>query len=122
MSFSGAKSQGREMMSEPKHTPGPWKLDEITSSPYWGRVGTAYASIADVQLWMSGKSGDNAIALANARLIAAAPELLDALKTARRRMLKYGEDPREIAEITEAIAKAEGQVAPLRAGGSNAHE
>ena len=63
-------------MSESKHTPGPWEVHKMTSTyqiPIWAEskwIGNIDAGI------------DADIAEANARLIAAAPELLEACKEA----------------------------------------
>lgn len=65
------------------HTPGPWKAENLDDEPY-GRItihrpgagrsiATLWQDDAPVPEW-------NAEQWANARLIAAAPELLDALK------------------------------------------
>lgn len=62
------------------HTPGPWKLREVTQLVYWGKIYTGTKSIAQVQLWEHGKASGDEEARANAHLIAAAPELLEALK------------------------------------------
>lgn len=45
---------------------------------------------------------------ANARLIAAAPELLEALKVAREAIWNGGDTVKAIAAIDRAIARAEG--------------
>lgn len=104
-------------MKETKHTPGPWYKDIC------GRIWRRHPS--DLYEYGGGVAGDKPIATvwrgwygeeeagfpleANARLIAAAPELLEALKA----LLKLhddgdydGPDPAELA--LAAIAKAEG--------------
>lgn len=60
-------------MSEFKGTPGPWVVG--CSSPTRAEVNTANSSIADV--WNLHRDVNH---VANARLIAAAPELLEALQ------------------------------------------
>lgn len=64
------------MANQLKHTPGPWAANKDT----------AFVRTADDDQYAvaavygrSGNAGDDDIAIANARLIAAAPELLDAL-------------------------------------------
>lgn len=56
-------------MNETKHTPGPWKIQEA-----FNRIETDREIIATVDGWELGNGK------ANARLIAAAPELLQALE------------------------------------------
>jgi hypothetical protein len=53
-----------------QHTPGPWAVDTDRTILCRNVVG-----IADIRSWMGAEEAD-----ANARLIAAAPELLEALK------------------------------------------
>lgn len=89
-----------------KYTPGPWFASEdgeVYSKP-------SYTSVAMVL--MNERGADNA------RLIAAAPELLEALKDARSMLsaveVSDGEDgdpwDRAISRIEAAIAKAEGRI------------
>jgi hypothetical protein len=60
-------------MSESKHTPGPWK--------YVGRLGFGHLVDPNVAVIYGGEgSGHADDGLANARLISAAPELLNATK------------------------------------------
>lgn len=81
------------------HTPGPWEIRWIESEDtprYFVGTRTHYAARA----WSS----------EDARLIAAAPEMLEALKTAKQ-CLKENRGPSmdEFMKIQEAIAKAEGK-------------
>lgn len=85
-------------MSE--HTPGPWRVEKFNDTKSWSiyaNGGThSLASIRDA---------------ANARLIAAAPELLQALRDARESLIARGADPviSVLREINAAIAKTEGR-------------
>lgn len=93
------------------HTPGPWGCDGTEVHAEHLVICTAYRSRTDDEgNWMSNEEVE-----ANARLIAAAPELLRAL----RNLLPWGGDPKHRppqgwgmwAEAIEAIAKAEGRSA-----------
>jgi len=107
VSCSGSCAQAEE--AEP--TPGPWDF-----SPQTGAEGHCYQA----QVW--GPDGDEVAAVtttaprfnatANARLMAAAPDLLEAAKKMRSR-LKYA-DPYVVPDdamedLKAAIAKAEGE-------------
>ena len=87
-----------------KHTPGPWHIDGGTNSKN------------DLFIWKVGEYyGGHAIATvhgeiqedeaANARLIAAAPDLLKACKQALRETFKPGTDPL-IKQLKAVITKA----------------
>jgi hypothetical protein len=81
-----------------KHTPGEWKTrtEGFDEKPYWGDVevytedyGKVCALADNWSIWNSDGNEDAAIecrkeAEANAKLIAAAPELLEALKECRK--------------------------------------
>lgn len=97
-----------------QHTPGPWRYERSNPSPTTGEhliAGAKPGYLAEVR---DCGSGD---VQANARLIAAAPELLDALFTA----LPFVEDAADdeiykshrvhavLKEIRAAIAKATGE-------------
>lgn len=83
------------------HTPGPrFSVKPETSNGYW-YVGTS-PGIDDVCVLYH----QDGIA-ANARLIAAAPELLEALRQLRD-SIGIGDEDRMIARATQVIAKAEG--------------
>ncbi len=89
------------------HTPGPW-----SSSPQKGRPGNCFMA----QVWdRDGKAlatiesaMPSAVATANARLIAAAPDLLRACKMVAEMAVGWEAlTPGDIAEVRAAIAKAE---------------
>ena len=83
-----------------KHTPGPWEVDGIGQVIVPARP-PAWRTLADVY----SVHGDEDQADADARLIAAAPELLAALED----LLPYLEDCRMDAGARAAIAKAKGE-------------
>ena len=100
------------------HTPGPWTVEKdigSTSSRVTFRIG------GNIQAAISSEQGiatTNAPALmsveeaeANARLIAAAPELLAALQTLVNSLCPYDTDPECWANAMAAIAKATGGTA-----------
>lgn len=87
---------------ESKHTPGPWTYDEDHNieSPTGRVVSVGWTGYA-------GESGSGEIyEEADARLIAAAPDLLEALKAVRDECMGYVPNCANI--IDAAIAKAEG--------------
>jgi dissimilatory sulfite reductase (desulfoviridin) alpha/beta subunit len=88
---------------EQKHTPGPW---EITTG---AQADPCSIEAADCTIANLKSARGNA--LANARLIAAAPELLEACKSARSAILFGGKiDWNKILdELMAAIAKAAGR-------------
>lgn len=57
-----------------KHTPGPWKVDDLDDADVFSADGCNIATA-----WTFGH-GDGEIRAANARLITAAPTMLEALK------------------------------------------
>jgi len=84
------------------HTPGPWTVTEHTN--FKGEF-TPVGSVRS-QDWFVAKIEDAPEALANAHLIAAAPELLAAL----REMIVQGEwKPGALPRALAAIDKAEGK-------------
>ena len=98
-------------MSE--HTPGPWHIHNGSPTTVVGPTG---GWIAQLWKWATGKK----MAEANARLIAAAPDLLQALKIARDALYPNDKDGMSMREwnlrmieastpIHDAIAKAEGK-------------
>lgn len=79
-------------MTQDKHTPGPWRVfdeDKVVAVAPYGRL------IAEC-------------GVANARLIAAAPDMLESLEEVLPIVEAFGK-PHHIAAIQDAIAKATGQ-------------
>jgi hypothetical protein len=106
------------------HTPGPWTLDAggwpliINGPEPWAEGTIDDGAQADVVVLIdclenSGRTYDypEEIAEANARLIAAAPELLAALEDVVRVYARIGPDS-VLAPARAAIARARGQEAP----------
>ena len=69
-------------MSANKHTPGPWETDR--NNVHTGQIATIHHCLNNdwVEVWSPNWPMDEAEQEANARLIAAAPELLEALMEA----------------------------------------
>jgi hypothetical protein len=96
-------------MTTTQHTPGPWRAEgwnNLVVNSYTGDTiiiqpgGSEYAKLEELQ--------------ANARLIAAAPELLEALKGMMEwaRRVKGSNPGPEVFEASNAIAKATQEVQP----------
>ena len=96
------------------HTPGPWNAVESQPGIYWidTREGShAYGDIATV-LEGGMDPEENA---ANARLIAAAPDLLAALEDAREEIaMRVLEDGGDLRSVTKACAKYDAAIAKAR--------
>jgi hypothetical protein len=97
-----------------KHTPGPWEVDEseiFARGDYFvARVqANQYTPNTDKRKAVTSRNFSLSVQdEANARLIAAAPDLLDALET----IAAGNTDPDRVVEIAaEAIAKVEGGAA-----------
>ena len=93
-------------MKTTKHTPGPWKVDEI-----YGLIMSEESEIAAVH----GASGGPKEAKANAALIAAAPDLYAALEACLHDLaILASRDPenvraRRYEDAKRALARAEGR-------------
>lgn len=114
-----------------KHTPGPWRVEEGTTL-IWGECNpddlTTYGMgypIAECRLtpaasWAKGPRKYEE-AEANARLIAAAPDMLKALRVIAATLPHMGGSERSthslLAQATDAIAKATSPTLPV--GGSD---
>lgn len=90
------------MNTQTKHTPGPWHVGVNPGQIVYGENGEQIANCRDMLPLDECK--------ANARLIAAATELLELLKEARNRMIGSSPAIISLAKRTdEAIAKAGGR-------------
>ncbi|MBB5663222.1 hypothetical protein GGE68_001398 [Rhizobium leguminosarum] len=117
-------------MTNSKHTPGPWQVTSISQDT--GNIGVGHkeqriliaevtnaASFGDMLAGAMNRGGgrfdqgDCHTQFANARLIAAAPDLLDALKLAesvyRKNVVGHGEPSSVLDAMQAAISKAEGK-------------
>lgn len=111
-------------MTDTKHTPGPWEVVKTKEFPWHGETGENPFDIDGVDAdgcgfrpcKINGNGFDNpGVALANAHLIAAAPDLLEALKY----VVKYHRDNDSgdgelfsldyVTTCIAAIAKAKGE-------------
>lgn len=96
-------------MSQAKHTPGPWVVDgDVIRGDQQRNGSISVASMLDVSYPYGRRAGESKHA--NARLIAAAPELLDALVEAASGYSEFSEGDCEILrKCRAAIAKATGE-------------
>ena len=83
-----------------KHTPAPWKI--VTS---WEDYTVEGANGEEI-IFQAGNYDVPSIKIEDARLIASAPELLEALKAVVA--MGYGDDPDVWGKVFNAIKKAEG--------------
>ena len=104
-------------MNNTTHTPGPWRTIESTNKTMRTVVGPDFPGqgyIADVNLCRTNDAQD-VDGEANARLIAAAPELLEALNAASEWLNDMGCEHEEpdlscvVCLVNAAINKAEGR-------------
>ena len=95
-------------MNEHKFTPGPWEAGQGHPTViYWKCVPIAYACDGKHRDWVAANPLGEERAKANARLIAAAPELLEALESIEN---DSGHIPPAVWEMRNAaIAKATGK-------------
>ena len=92
-----------------KHTPGPWEARYVVSG--YHRIiapnETEPTCVCDTALW---KDNDAAVDMANAHLIAAAPDMLAALDTAAAAMEWTGlAKGKAYQAVLDAMSKAKGQ-------------
>ncbi len=98
-----------------KHTPGPWMyhMGRGAYPRYHIQTTSGYQIASTTQvLDLPSAANENASKKANARLIAAAPDLLDALITAADYLAEFFEEGRENCHVVAcdaAIAKAKGE-------------
>lgn len=99
--------KNQENNNQPQHTKGEWKASKISRSGFITintNPNTDDRLIVDIMV----HKGLEEEAEANARLIAAAPDMLEALKTCAT-LLEQLQFPGTEAIVLEAIAKAEGK-------------
>ena len=89
-----------------KHTPGPWAVRNKTEV-FCGRKRVAHVNAASKE--PLNMKQDREVAEANARLIAAAPDLLEALKDALCALECCGKDYPAASKAHATIAKATGE-------------
>ncbi len=100
------------------HTHGPWNICTTTICgivTHWHITGDKHGSVYPICNHAIEIEPDGSEQLANARLIAAAPELLDALKSIIIKLCDMNECPAliwpsEFEKADHAIAKAEGEL------------
>lgn len=96
-----------------KHTPGPWRLEINTAEDCeWGDRWPIIVADGYEVIGKEGLYGDIQTDIANARLIAAAPELLDALQGLLRGIFDGPDEANAamlIAKARDAINKATGE-------------
>jgi hypothetical protein len=90
--------------TETKHTPKPWHHRPVVNEIQAGPLNVKVA-----QMPMDGQGRAHDENLANARLIAAAPELLEACKAALHAMRTGNSEVSAIDGLVAAIAKAAGE-------------
>lgn len=87
-------------MSESKHTPGPWLPRTVNDIDFGFEINAGSYPIASVYLH-NGR--------ANARLIAAAPDMLEALRLIDAYLYATAHGSNEWQIVRDALAKAEGR-------------
>ena len=95
-------------MENSKHTPGPWKTIHTQTRTLEWNIGTDLGAPIPAMI-VEGLNNRDGNAEANARLIAAAPELLKACKAIWDSGAYGSNQFKAIGLIQQAIAKAEGK-------------
>jgi hypothetical protein len=97
-------------MSESKHTPGPWKHHQAAHPRRDGLMGFAIMSEEATVADMFPETYLVHVSESNARLISAAPDLLEACREANAALQHFGimGDP-ALFKVQAAIAKATGE-------------
>ncbi len=91
------------------HTPGPWKVLHHTAPQHDGDR-AVYAPGNKLICEMNGGPNDDSETLANARLIASAPDLLDSLRDILEMVTDNRLHGEEVYRAANAIRKAEGRI------------
>lgn len=90
-------------MNNPKHTPGPWTIDWSSAHQ---TINSEDKTICNIHPPTFDADEEDR---ANARLIAAAPEMLNALDTAIQHLSKHGMSPELIKDLKQVYDKARGE-------------
>ena len=91
-----------------KHTPGPWKVCGYNRAILQDKVSMDGCSLTIAELpTCMGPQHPNGYDEANATLMAAAPDLLEALYVARGYMTEANSRPEDYALVCSALLKAE---------------
>jgi hypothetical protein len=98
------------MQTKNKFTPGPWRVNSFAIDDYWYVIHAADGSkICSVEQWKKEAAIESE---ANALLISAAPDMLEALEMLQLD-IAYGEPgkirPENIGKMLAAITKARGE-------------
>lgn len=93
-------------MSAHRHTPGPWHIEDTNSAKLTMVVAPDEAGSNAGWVVIGQVGGPNKEA--NARMISAAPDMLDALHQARAWLESWASAEEQLAVINAAIVKAEG--------------
>jgi len=101
-------------MEKTKHTPGPWKAKTVKALGIYANNDQQIAVVHNEMPRGGRRQDDYNIEEANARLIAAAPDLLEACEVLLKAAPElWGDDiekwPRLMDRVEAAIAKAEGR-------------
>ena len=100
-------------MSETRFTPGPWAFGWRSSWEVYSKSGgEAICTVTAAEPWQDGLldvKHERGIAEANARLIAAAPTLLEAAKKCLEEWHQGCSSAVDVKRLEAAIAKAEGR-------------
>lgn len=104
-----------DLATRPAHTPGPWKVFPTTDKGYSAISSVKWFALAEVVTRIEGDKEDCPTGLANAHLIAAAPDMLAVLKAmiADEDFVDLcqgiGAEPEWLKAARLAIARAEGR-------------
>lgn len=103
-----------QRVSEQKHTPGPWDVfgAQDASSDEWRALTVAEAAMPFTLVCFMPSDGTETIT-ANARLIALAPDMFEALKRIANEDFVYASDDGEETQLSLRIADARAVIAKL---------